>query len=138
MAESFNLPGLSLPFILTLYIFIIFLSNYNNLHLHHIKVMNTGMFASLPQLIKNYFNSLSFIFSAEHHFGIILAAGLLFFSRVLFLLSISSFLICMLFVKLIIPSSMILMHNIWIQCHPYGVCSWRKSYHTFREKFPSC
>ena len=104
MAESFNLPGLSLPFILTLYIFIIFLSNYNNLHLHHIKAMNTELFGSLPQLMKNYFNSLSFIlFQPNIISGIILAVGLLFFSRVLFLFSISSFLICMFFVQLIIP-----------------------------------
>ena len=104
LAESFNLPGLSLPFIVTLYIFIIFLSNYNDINLHHIKIMNTGMFSSLPQLMQNYFNSLSLIlFQPNIISGIILAVGLLLFSRVLFLLSISSYLICMLFVNLIIP-----------------------------------
>ncbi|PJA98797.1 MAG: hypothetical protein CO127_12010, partial [Ignavibacteria bacterium CG_4_9_14_3_um_filter_36_18] len=55
LAVAFNLPGLSLPFVLSIYIFIIFLSNYDFINLADASANDAGYFSSLPQLVIYYF-----------------------------------------------------------------------------------
>ncbi|MBS4001385.1 MAG: urea transporter, partial [Desulfobulbaceae bacterium] len=104
MAVAFNLPGLSLPFIITLYIFIIFLTNYDFIVLKNIKPYAIPFLETLPDVIKYYFKSLSLIlFQPNIISGIILASGMLFFSRVLFAISILAFVINYFFLNLLLP-----------------------------------
>lgn len=106
MAVAFNLPGLSLPFIITLYIFIIFLTNYDFIILKKIKLYNIPFLETLPDLAKYYFKSLSLIlFQPNIISGIILTIGLLFFSRVLFTISIFAFVINYFFLNLLLPNN---------------------------------
>ncbi|MCK6603370.1 MAG: urea transporter [Ignavibacteriaceae bacterium] len=92
MEAAFNLPGLSLPFILSLYIFLIYLGNYTGIES---KVLSSGDLPwgiSFGKFFDSYFHSLAFIlFQPGILTGIVLAAGLLLFSRVLFLLSLIAF-----------------------------------------------
>lgn len=104
LAVAFNLPGLSLPFIFSLYIFIIFLTNYSNIQVHHLNFPYDNIFASLPIFIKNYFKSLALIvFQPSVFAGILLSIGILIFSRVLFVLSIVSYSLSAILLTLILP-----------------------------------
>lgn len=104
LAESFNLPGLSLPFVISLFVFIIFLTNYNDIKTTHITEFTFSFMSVLPAIVTNYFKTLSLIlFQPNTISGILLAIGLLFFSRVLFVLSVVSYLITLLFLSLILP-----------------------------------
>lgn len=101
----FNLPGLSLPFVISVYIFIIFLTNYDNVipNIHQYGVdFSAGSFI---YYLKIYLKSLSLIiFQHDVIAGIIIAAAILLFSRVLFVLSITSFIINLLLMNLILPN----------------------------------
>ncbi len=102
--QVFNLPGLSLPFILSIYIFIIFLTNYNyietNLYLSSAGSSNTF----LPAAVVYYLKSMALIvFQPNYLAGIIIVAAVLFFSRVLFVLSVVAFLLNSIFLNLILP-----------------------------------
>ena len=104
LENVFNLPGLSLPFIFSLYIFVIFLTNYNfitsNIHLYEV----TDTFSSIFHLGELYFKTLALIiFQPEVTAGIIIAIALLIFSRVLFILSIVAFTLNILFLNFILP-----------------------------------
>lgn len=104
LAEVFNLPGLSLPFILSLYIFLLFLTNYNFIIPDIAVPIDKNLFAAVPSPVKSFFRSLSLIlFQPNITSGILLAAALLFFSRVLFVLSVSAFLFNYIFLNLILP-----------------------------------
>ena len=87
-ASAFNLPGLSIPFIISLYIFIIFLFNYENVQYQsHAHIANLH----LPRILTTYFQALGLILLQPGLLpGICIAIALLFFSRVLFLLSIAT------------------------------------------------
>lgn len=89
LATAFNLPGLSLPFILTLYIFLVFISNYNAIfYANAITKNTTELFAGMPIFLQYYFRSLSVIFFNDFILsGIFLSIAILFFSRVLFVIS---------------------------------------------------
>ncbi|HZW38346.1 MAG TPA: urea transporter [Ignavibacteriaceae bacterium] len=100
LASSVNLPGLSLPFMITLYIYFIFLYNFPNLNFHIPKLEDYPFLSALPVAVKNYFYCLSLIlFSPNIISGIILAAALLLFSRVMFLFSIISYAATIFFAK---------------------------------------
>ncbi len=104
MANVFNLPGLSLPFILSLYIFFIFLTNYSNIFYSnlHLDVSTFGHYFNYYVLI--YFKSLGLIILQTHVLaGIVIALGLLLFSRVMFVNSIFAFAINLLLLQLIYP-----------------------------------
>lgn len=104
LAVAFNLPGLSLPFVISIYIFIIFLSNYNFISVVGAHQTDAGYFTFLPDAISYYFKSLALIiFQPNILSGIIIALALLIFSRVLFTLSIFAFALNYLFLGLILP-----------------------------------
>lgn len=106
LAAAFNLPGLSLPFILSLYIFLIFLSNYNFINPTNINFSDPEFIQSLPFYIKAYFKSVALIlFQPSILSGIILVFGILIFSRILFLLSIFAFVLNALFLSLLLPQA---------------------------------
>ena len=99
---SFNLPGLSLPFIITLYIFFIFITNFNVIYYKELKFIDYTFTADLPNYIQHYFKSFSLIlFQSSTITGIILVIGVLIFSRVMFINSIIAFFINYIFLYLI-------------------------------------
>jgi len=106
LASSFNLPGLSLPFIVSLYIFLIFLTNYSQF-IHQRLVFPYDTYISwIPNSIQLYFKSISLIiFQPGVLSGIIIAIGVLIFSRVLFTLSIISYLVSILFLNFLLPQA---------------------------------
>lgn len=104
LAESFNLPGLSLPFVISIFVFIVFLTNYNDIKTVHLTETSFPFISTFPDIVRNYFRTLSLIlFQPNTLSGILLAVGLLFFSRVLLVLSIVSYLITLFFLNLILP-----------------------------------
>jgi urea transporter len=104
LATAFNLPGLSLPFIITLYIFVIFLTNYNHIVPALTTASDLKFYEYLPQSIKYYFQSFALIlFQPNITSGILIALGILFFSRVLFLLSVAAFALNYFFLHFILP-----------------------------------
>ncbi|MEK7670987.1 MAG: urea transporter, partial [Bacteroidota bacterium] len=104
LAAVFNLPGLSLPFVVTLYIFVIFLTNFNFIQPKNFEFIDYAFLGFLPPIVKTYFKSFALIvFQSSIVSGIILAVAILFFSRVMFILSVIGFLVNQLFVQLIMP-----------------------------------
>lgn len=90
-ASSFNLPGLSLPFILTLYVFIVFLDNFDWVVLHPINA-DASLVDFLPRAVRFYFQAMGYIlFQPNALAGVLLAAGLLLFSRVFFVGSVIAY-----------------------------------------------
>jgi urea transporter/murein DD-endopeptidase MepM/ murein hydrolase activator NlpD len=93
MAAAFNLPGLSLPFVITLFVFIIFLTNYNSYSFKSITFESSVLQEYLPVQVINYFRSLALIiFSGSIYTGIVIAIAVLLFSRSMFVVSILAFL----------------------------------------------
>ncbi len=105
LATAFNLPGLSLPFIVTLYIFLVFISNYNSVFFADPVTKNsTELFSSMPMFFQYYFRSLSVIFFNDFILsGIFLSIAILFFSRVLFVISWVAYIINFFALSLIFP-----------------------------------
>jgi len=89
LATAFNLPGLSLPFIITLYIFLVFISNYNTVFFANAVTKNSfELFSTMPKFLQYYFRSISVIFFNDFILsGIFLSLAILVFSRVLFVIS---------------------------------------------------
>ncbi|HAB51580.1 MAG: hypothetical protein A2315_16965 [Ignavibacteria bacterium RIFOXYB2_FULL_35_12] len=105
LETAFNLPGLSLPFVISVYIFVIFLTNYNFIipNIHQYGVDSTS--SSLTYYMEIYFKSLSLIiFQPEITAGIIIIVAILIFSRVLFVLSIVAFVLNVLLLNFILPN----------------------------------
>jgi urea transporter len=104
-AAVFNLPGLSLPFVLALFITIIFLRNYDGAMVPAVLYARSfPPLHSLPDAISAYFHSLSLIlFQPGLAAGILISAGLLIFSRVLFVLSLAGFAASYLFLNWLLP-----------------------------------
>jgi urea transporter/murein DD-endopeptidase MepM/ murein hydrolase activator NlpD len=105
LETAFNLPGLSLPFIISVYIFVIFLTSYNHItpNIHQYGVDST--ISSFTYYANIYLKSLSLIiFQPDITAGIIIIIAILIFSRVLFVLSIVSFLLNVLLLKFILPN----------------------------------
>jgi urea transporter len=105
-ASVFNLPGLSLPFIISLYIFFLFLRNYDFILYKEFSFIDYSFLSFLPDIVKAYFKSFSLIlFQSSILSGIILVSAVLFFSRVLFINSIIAFAFNFLFLSLIFPNA---------------------------------
>ena len=105
LETAFNLPGLSLPFIISVYIFVIFLTNYNHItpNIHQYGVDSS--ISSFTYYANIYLKSLSLIiFQPDITAGIIIIIAILIFSRVLFVLSIVSFVLNVLLLKFILPN----------------------------------
>jgi urea transporter/murein DD-endopeptidase MepM/ murein hydrolase activator NlpD len=101
----FNLPGLSLPFIFSFYIFVVFLTNYDFIETNAYLTEYSGAISSITRVVILYFKTLSLIvFQPEIAAGIIISIALLIFSRVLFVLSIVAFSLNILFLNLILPN----------------------------------
>jgi len=91
-AQIFNLPGLSLPFVFAVYIFLVFLTNYNDVFYKGINFGDSEMLSFLPQVIQTYFKSFAIIlFQSSIFSGLVLVLAVLAFSRVMFVNSIVAF-----------------------------------------------
>jgi urea transporter/murein DD-endopeptidase MepM/ murein hydrolase activator NlpD len=104
LANLFNLPGLSLPFVLTLYIFFVFTTNYDTIFFKGLNFEDYNFLSFIPEFIKIYLKSFSLIlFQSSLISGIILVIAVLFFSRIHFVNSVLAFTINYFFVNLIFP-----------------------------------
>ncbi len=104
-AAVFNLPGLSIPFVIGLYMFMVFLTNYNFISVSSIKTYDV-YFSIVPLWLQSYFKSLALIlFQPSFISGVLISIALLFFSRTLFLLSIIAFASNVIFLNLILPQN---------------------------------
>jgi urea transporter/murein DD-endopeptidase MepM/ murein hydrolase activator NlpD len=104
LAAGFNLPGLSLPFMLSLYITLVFLRNYESGIVHSRSLDTVSGLAFLPEGIQYYLHSLALIlFQSNLGAGLVIALGLLVFSRVLFILTVAAFAACALYVNWLLP-----------------------------------
>jgi urea transporter len=103
LAVAFNLPGLSLPFIISFYIFSIFLTNYGEVKSStNLVVVEFPLY--LPEKFTLFFKSLGLIILQPSVLaGIIILIALLFFSRILFLVSLISFITNHYFLNIILP-----------------------------------
>ncbi len=105
-ATVFNLPGLSLPFIISLYIFFLFLRNYDFIIYKEFAFIDYPFLAFIPDAIKSYFKAFSLIlFQSSILSGIVLATAVLFFSRVMFVNSILAFIFNYIFLYMIFPKA---------------------------------
>jgi urea transporter len=92
MANLFNLPGLSLPFILTLYVFLIVITNFQGIHYRDVITATSGSIEFLPEWLNLFFSSLALILLQSSAWaGILLWLIILAFSRVMFLNSLIAF-----------------------------------------------
>ncbi len=103
LAVALNLPGLSLPFIISFYIFIIFLSNYGEIQFSkNLQIFDIPTDFSQPVSI--FLKSLGLIILQPSVIaGLIILIAIFFFSRILFLLSIISFIVNFYAIKIILP-----------------------------------
>jgi urea transporter len=104
LAVAFNLPGMSLPFVIALYITLIFFRNYPAITLAtHALAASPGL-EFLPLWMARYFQSFALLFFQTNVLaGILIVAGLLVFSRVLFVLSVTAFALNALIVQWLLP-----------------------------------
>lgn len=103
LAVSMNLPGLSLPFVITLFIYLIFLGNYQDIKYAQYAT-DAGFYSFMPEVVANYFKSVALLyFQPNITTGIVITVGILLFSRALFLLSITSYLLSSLVLGLLLP-----------------------------------
>ncbi len=116
-ATAFNLPGLSLPFILSLYILLIFLGNYSTINAGTHFLIDKTFFSFLPNEISLFFKSIALIIlQPSISAGIVIFIAIFFFSRVHFVFMLISFASARLFLWLLLPGlesslSMIIAFN---------------------------
>lgn len=116
-ATAFNLPGLSLPFILSLYVFLIFLGNYSTINTSTHFLIDNTFFSFLPDEVSLFFKSIALIIlQPSISAGIIIFIAIFFFSRVHFVFMLISFASARLFLWLLLPElesslSMIIAFN---------------------------
>lgn len=105
LASNFNLPGLSLPFVLSIYIFIIFLTNFDFISPKSFLLVTPEIIQFFPNSILFYFKSLGLIlFNTNVLAGFIIALAILYYSRIQFLLSLVSFYITYFIIINFIPN----------------------------------
>ena len=94
MANVFNLPGLSLPFIISLYVFLIFISNFNTVFYKDITFLSENTILFLPEYLNVLFKSLALILLQSSSIaGLAFLLIILFFSRVMFINTIFAFVV---------------------------------------------
>ncbi len=92
MANVFNLPGLSLPFILTLYVFLIVVTNFNGVLYRDLLTASTGAISFLPDCVNLLLNSVALILlQSKAVAGFLILIIILVFSRVMFINSLIAF-----------------------------------------------
>ncbi|NOX17801.1 MAG: urea transporter, partial [Chlorobi bacterium] len=102
MANVFNLPGLSVPFVISLYIFIVFINTFNGIEYKPLTYLATNGGSLLPEVVVTFFKSFALIFFQSSVIsGAALLIIVLFFSRVMFVNTIVTFAINYIFVRLI-------------------------------------
>jgi len=102
MANVFNLPGLSLPFILTLYIFLIFITAFSSVYYKEISLLSSNTIEFLPDYINTFFKSFALILLQSSSIaGLALLIIILFFSRVMFVNAIFAFILNYLIIHLL-------------------------------------
>ena len=116
-ATAFNLPGLSLPFILSLYVFLVFLGNYSTMSGNTHFLIDKTFFSSMPDEVSLFFKSIALIIlQPSISAGIVILIAIFFFSRVHFVFMLISFASARLFLWLLLPElesslSMIIAFN---------------------------
>jgi len=104
MANVFNLPGLSLPFILTLYIFLVFSSNYSDIFFKGLNLSTQMGNIIVPKFAVGYFKAMGLIlFQTNILSGIIITAAVLLFSRVMFVNTVFAYAANYFLLKLLFP-----------------------------------
>jgi urea transporter/murein DD-endopeptidase MepM/ murein hydrolase activator NlpD len=99
-AVGFNLPGLSLPFVLSIYLFFIFNQNLNLLSTRAGFLANSSILEFLPESFLLFFKALGLLLLQSDIFsGIIIFAAILIFSRIMAVLSILGFSFGLIFVS---------------------------------------
>ncbi len=92
MANIFNLPGLSLPFILTLYVFLIVATGFYGALFRNVISSADAWIAGIPDWLNLFFSSLALILlQSKAIAGAVILLLLLLFSRVMFLNTIIAF-----------------------------------------------
>lgn len=105
LAVVFNMPGLSLPFVLTLYIFFIFITNFESIFYREIDFSQFEFLSGIPYLVDIFLKSISIILLQLNIItGLIITLAILFYSRVMFLNSIIAFLINYAILLLMFPN----------------------------------
>jgi len=116
-ATAFNLPGLSLPFILSLYVFLVFLGNYSTMSGNSHFLIDKTFFSFMPDEVSLFFKSIALIIlQPSISAGIVILIAIFFFSRVHFVFMLISFASARLFLWLLLPElesslSMIIAFN---------------------------
>jgi urea transporter len=104
LASMLNLPGLSMPFILSLYIFVVFLANFDTIKPHVLEGFDAQWFVGVPEVVHRYFKALALILVQPNAItGVLFAAALLALSRVMFILSVVGFVGAEVTVQLLFP-----------------------------------
>lgn len=100
-AFAFNLPGLSLPFLISFYLFVIFNRSLKIFELNVTNFQSTQFLISLPQSINLFFQDFGFLILQNSIIsGLIIVFAILIFSRIMFLLSIFGFAFSILLMQL--------------------------------------
>lgn len=104
LAVAFNLPGLSLPFIISFYFFSIFLLNYNHIN-YNLEIATLNLPFAIPEFFTILLKSLGLIILQPTVIaGIVILITILFFSRILFLISLISYVVNYYSLQLILPN----------------------------------
>lgn len=91
-ALAFNLPGLSLPFLISFYIFVIFNRTIGLFEVNINFLQSINYFEFLPIEVNLYFQNLGYLILQNSVLsGLIILVAILFFSRIMFLLSVLGF-----------------------------------------------
>ncbi len=104
---ALNLPGLSLPFLLTFYLFAIFNHTTNLLGLNFSSFQGDLHLSLLPENIQHFLQLISFIILQSSPIsGLIIILAILFFSRIMFLLILIGYIYSLVFLYVLnIPSN---------------------------------
>ncbi len=106
MATVFNLPGLSLPFILTLYVFLIVVTEFNGVLYRDFLSFSSAWISEIPNWANYLFSSLALILlQSKAIAGLFVLLIILIFSRVMFLNTLIAFSFNYLLIYFIFPQA---------------------------------
>jgi len=104
MANIFNLPGLSFPFILTLYVFLIVITNFHGVLYRDLISPSNAWITGIPDWLNLFFTSVALILlQSKAIAGLLLILLILAFSRVMFINAIIAFTFNYAIVVLLLP-----------------------------------
>ncbi len=106
MATVFNLPGLSLPFILTLYVFLVVVTEFQGVLYRDFLSFSNAWISGIPDWTNYLFSSLALILlQSKAIAGAFILLIILLFSRVMFLNTLIAFLFNYLLIYFIFPQA---------------------------------